>query len=304
MIIGVSGHRSHKIKIGYHDGSNVFVQWRLRRLAKTYLKHYNPEEVIAGMATGFDTAVAEACVELGIPYTAAIPFKGQESRWEKEQRQIYKELLEKAKNVHVVYKGPPSKKAYLDRNKFIVDNADMMLVLWDKKDKVGGTSHAVYYAYNNNKEIVNLWDIWEKRKEAKFPFSNFQAVSIVYEGESYPSVENFFQAMKVLDPFERHRFTLLKPTEAKAYGKTVEVRKDWEDVKDEIMKKGLEIKFSRREYHSRLMGTGDDELIHWNTWHDNHYGICYCNRCNGEGDNLLGKMIMDIRSKYKYELFD
>jgi len=59
MVLGATGHR---IGTGYQD--------RLR----DELKRLKPDKVIQGMAYGFDHAVGFACIELEIPFIAALPF--------------------------------------------------------------------------------------------------------------------------------------------------------------------------------------------------------------------------------------
>lgn len=295
MVIGVTGPRAHKIHIGYHDGNNIFVQWRLRRLCKSYLNYYDPEVVFTGMATGFDTSIAEACVDLGIPFYAIVPFEGQEQRWNEEQKKNYYHLIEQAEEKIVVSDGPPTAKKYQIRNQYIVDNSELLLALWDRGSK--GTSNCVKYAKQTNTTITDLFPIWEKRKYYKFPFSNFQSVNIETEEGTFPSVENYFQAMKTFDEDKRQRFTAMSPKEARDVGKSLSIRNDWEEVKNDIMMHALRKKFETPRFNMQLKQTGNDELIEWNLWHDNEWGVCYCNKCRGKGKNKLGKMLMELREE-------
>lgn len=81
--------------------------------------------------------------------------------------------------------------------------------------------------------------------------SNFYNCSIEYEGKIYPSVENAFQASKVLDEDEREIFTKCTPVEAKRLGRKVKLRDDWEEVKVLIMTGLIFTKFigSREEFY-------------------------------------------------------
>ena len=49
-------------------------------------------------------------------------------------------------------------------------------------------------------------------------------------------------------------------------------------------------KFSQYEFFELLMLTGDAELIEGNNWGDTFWGVC-----NGRGENMLGKLLMEIR---------
>ena len=140
--------------------------------------------------------------------------------------------------------------------------------------------------------------------ERKFEFdgeneflSNFYHSPIFYEGIVYPTNEHFFQAMKTLNLKEREAIAAAPtPGVAKRMGRKVQLRSDWEDVKIEVMKKGLELKFRDYELAQKLIDTGDEELIEGNWWNDTYWGVC-----NGIGKNMLGKLFeceADKKKKY------
>ena len=83
-------------------------------------------------------------------------------------------------------------------------------------------------------------------------------------------------------------------------GRHCTIRKDWEEVKEQVMYKALVEKFSIPELQKALLATGDEELIEGNYWHDNTWGDCYCDRCKDiKGQNLLGKLLMQVRDELK-----
>lgn len=128
-------------------------------------------------------------------------------------------------------------------------------------------------------------------------FSNFSPASVVYKGVQYPTVENAFQAAKSLDPNERLQFRDIDPKQAKRLGRRVQLRPDWESVKDLVMYELLLQKFAKgTPEHELLMSTGNTVLIEGNYWHDNYWGACDCPSCtNKYKHNLLGKTLMMIR---------
>ena len=70
--------------------------------------------------------------------------------------------------------------------------------------------------------------------------------SPISDGELwYPTVEHYFQAMKTTD-FELRKEIADAPTpgKAKRLGRRVELREDWEDIKDDVMYEALQKKFS------------------------------------------------------------
>lgn len=128
--------------------------------------------------------------------------------------------------------------------------------------------------------------------------SNFWKVEIYYKGVTYPTVEHAYQAQKSLTISDRAWITVAEDArQAKYRGNQIEARKDWEQVKDQIMLELLKVKFSNPELGQKLKDTGDAELVEGNYWHDNYWGDCCCDKCyNKPGKNKLGKMLMEIRA--------
>ena len=141
--------------------------------------------------------------------------------------------------------------------------------------------------------------------DGKYAFlSNFFYAPFVYEDNIYPTNEHFFQAMKTLDPEERRKIAEAKtPGVAKRLGRKVQLREDWEDIKLDIMRLGLSLKFhAHMHLIEKLIDTGDADLIEGNTWHDNYWGICLCPKCRGVGLNNLGRLLMETRERFKVEI--
>ena len=125
--------------------------------------------------------------------------------------------------------------------------------------------------------------------------SNFYSSKVTYEGITYLNNEAAFQSMKTLDMKERAAFAYLDPSAAKKAGRRVSLRKDWEDVKIDIMYEICKAKFTQNEELGRnLLETGDEELVEGNDWNDRIWG-----KVNGEGANNLGKILMRIREELR-----
>lgn len=126
----------------------------------------------------------------------------------------------------------------------------------------------------------------------KYDFlSNFYNSPITYEDITYPTVEHFFQAMKTLDRDKRLSIALAAtPGAAKRMGRKVTLRPNWEAIKDSIMKIGLELKFSDRELREKLEATKGYYLEEGNDWGDRYWGVY-----RGEGENHLGRLLMEVR---------
>lgn len=127
--------------------------------------------------------------------------------------------------------------------------------------------------------------------------SNFYEVSVTWDGITYQNNEAAFQSAKVLDRPVREKFSTLDPSSAKKLGRRVQLRNDWEDVKDEVMYEICKAKFSQNEdLKEKLLETCDKYLEEGNTWGDKIWGTV-----NGVGENRLGKILMRVREELRNE---
>lgn len=125
--------------------------------------------------------------------------------------------------------------------------------------------------------------------------SNFWPSSVLLDGRYYATVEHAYQAAKTVDSTERSTVALAdSPGRAKARGRKVTLRADWDLVKLRIMEELLVQKFATEPLSTLLLATGDAELIEGNTWGDRFWGVC-----RGDGANHLGRLLMKIRAELR-----
>ena len=123
--------------------------------------------------------------------------------------------------------------------------------------------------------------------------SNFFECPVTFDGLTFGNSEAAYQAQKTLDVKDRMEFTTLTGGKAKRKGRKIQLRSDWDKVKFDIMYKICSVKFNQNpELAQRLLETGEEELVEGNTWNDRIWGVC-----NGQGMNMLGKILMRIRSE-------
>ena len=130
--------------------------------------------------------------------------------------------------------------------------------------------------------------------------SNFCVSKLHYGGVEYPTSEHAYQAAKTNEALEKKTISNLKtPGQARRYGRNVTLRKDWEDVKFDIMKDIVFCKFTcNSNLKKMLLDTKDEHLLEGNTWHDNIWGNCTCQNCRHRlGNNLLGRALMEVRDR-------
>lgn len=125
--------------------------------------------------------------------------------------------------------------------------------------------------------------------------SNFYPSPITDGNIIFPTVEHFFQAAKTVNMADYEMIAAADtPGRAKRLGRRIELREDWEEVKDGIMLEALRRKFSDDFLRRKLIATGDAELIEGNDWNDMYWGVCA-----GVGRNKLGKLLMQVRNEFK-----
>ncbi len=133
--------------------------------------------------------------------------------------------------------------------------------------------------------------------------SNFHPSPIKYQGKIYPTAEHLYQALKTTNKKEREKIRkATTPGTAKRLGRKVQLRSDWEKIKNKVMMYVIKSKFSQNiNLEDTLLHTGNHELVEGNVWHDNYWGNCQCGKssCKKEGLNQLGKILMKRRREVK-----
>lgn len=123
--------------------------------------------------------------------------------------------------------------------------------------------------------------------------SNFYPVVVHFGQHTYLNSEAAFQAQKCVHEYEMRQFCGLPAGKAKRLGRKVQLRSDWERIKDDIMYQVVRAKFSQHpNLWWQLRATEDAELIEGNTWGDRYWGAV-----NGVGENKLGRILMRIRAE-------
>lgn len=90
-----------------------------------------------------------------------------------------------------------------------------------------------------------------------------------------------------------------KANESRLLGQKVTMRPDWDAVKRSVMKECCMAKFLQHsDLRKQLMDTGTEELIEDTTTSNDTYWGC---GTNGDGQNMLGKILMEIRNLLKGE---
>lgn len=120
-----------------------------------------------------------------------------------------------------------------------------------------------------------------------------------------PTGEHAFQSAKVdACPWsDEDKITWLlrmvqetKPAKAKYLGRSIEIDVDkWNSMGDNVMRHVQRIKYTLYPNLRRLLlNTGDATLVEGNTWGDKYWG-----QVNGDGLNMLGTILMNLRTEMR-----
>ena len=156
--------------------------------------------------------------------------------------------------------------------------------------------------------------LFHQRDRVDFGFlSNFYPCTVKIDGRSWPHTEAYYQSRKSENP-EYHDRILhnLKPSWAKYVGDSrighpkiakkswfrkhpEDLRSDWKAVKVDVMRIALQAKFTQnKNLQLALWNTIPAELIE-DSLSDSFWGYGE-DRC---GENMLGKLLMELRSSIK-----
>ena len=112
----------------------------------------------------------------------------------------------------------------------------------------------------------------------------------------WQTVEHYFQAQKFLDPDHREKIrTSYSAKQAAELGRSraIPIRKDWENVKDQIMFDAVLKKFqTHKELAQLLISTGKEAIVE-NAPGDYYWGAGK----DGTGLNKLGHILEEVRAK-------
>lgn len=160
MRIGITGHQRLKDPTRW-DWVNLEVDRLLSSVPPPLLG-------ITSLAVGADQLFACAVLRRGGSLEAVIPFAGYEFTFpEGHERQTYTQLLKQAVRKEVLERRGSDKEAYLASGKRVVDQAELLIAVWDALPALGlgGTGDVVRYALQQSKKTIHLNPITQEVKD-------------------------------------------------------------------------------------------------------------------------------------------
>jgi len=145
--------------------------------------------------------------------------------------------------------------------------------------------------------------LFYERDQPYYDFTNFAEYPIKLDNAVYPTSEHLFQAFKFLrnQPIlARQIRALASPREAFDFARKnyMHERPDWKDVRVSKMEVAVNLKFTQYEnLREALDLTGNAYLVE-----DSPYDSFWGWGKDRKGENMLGKILMVLRAKYRGDM--
>ena len=130
------------------------------------------------------------------------------------------------------------------------------------------------------------------------PLSNFYRAAIEIGGETFPTVEHYYQSQKFILHPEIYASICRAdtPADAKNFSRThkVHVRSDWQKgVKEELMMTATLAKFIQHPDLWQILAKTRDKILLEASPDDDYWGVTP----EGHGVNKMGQILMDVRAR-------
>lgn len=135
MKVAITGHRPPRMN-GYTQKIEFWIEEQLKNLKACY----NNIELLDGMAAGVDQLAASIAIKMGVPLTCYFAYK-------KKLNDVEQNIVDYASRVIWCNETYTGKNVFLERDRRLVDDCDILLVVWDGKPEGGA-----YYTYKYAKE--------------------------------------------------------------------------------------------------------------------------------------------------------
>jgi len=152
------GHRPHKFpwKDNEADARCVALKAELAEQI-VELAGAGVTQFLSGMAEATDTWAALSVLDLreknsAIKLHCILPCTAQAEKWSASSQELYRSILERADSI-VYVSREYHKNCMLDRNRFLVEHASILLAVYNGERR-GGTAATLRYARKMGREII------------------------------------------------------------------------------------------------------------------------------------------------------
>lgn len=150
MVVAFTGHRAYVERDGCRLSSVI------RQLISE-----GTHTFLCGMAEGFDIIAAEAVIALkrefeGVKLVCVVPYKGHKRSMPSSDWTCRYEAVLAAADGVVTLAEKYKPEAYMVRNDYLCDNADVIVCYYSCKRR-SGTGYTVTRALKNRKRVINIY---------------------------------------------------------------------------------------------------------------------------------------------------
>lgn len=148
MRIGVTGHQRRP---------GIDWAWVSSEITKLLKSEGRGIEAYSSLAAGADQVFAQAALKCGASLVAVIPVTDYENYFSGTDLLTYRKLLDCASVVKLDWAGDPQK-GFLAAGKFVVDETEKMIAVWDGQPAVGpgGTGDVVEYSQEQGRPVFHI----------------------------------------------------------------------------------------------------------------------------------------------------
>lgn len=157
----ITGYRPSRFRFKYNENHTDCRRLK-RRMKEQFAALYEKgvHHFIVGGALGVDMWAGEILLGMKdqpqfskITLTMALPFDEHDKDWDNVSKKRNDAL--KAQSEIIIVGNEPGTKSYTKRNHFMVDNADVILAVYDNNRKMrSGTAMTVHYAQRKKKPVI------------------------------------------------------------------------------------------------------------------------------------------------------
>lgn len=160
MCCAFTGHRPKFFPWGYDESDSRCIE--LKSIFADQIRILTKQgytDFLTGMALGVDVWAAQAVLELRehdpkLKLHCILPCIGQEKSWSVEAKKTYYAII-KVADSRVYANRAYYKECMLDRNKFMVDNCDLLFAVYGGITR-SGTASTINYARSQKRKILIL----------------------------------------------------------------------------------------------------------------------------------------------------
>ncbi|MCD4765190.1 MAG: NADAR family protein [Methanosarcinales archaeon] len=143
---------------------------------------------------------------------------------------------------------------------------------------------------------IYFYENTKGRTDGRYRFlSNFYKAIMIIDNKEYATVEHYFQSMKHAGTELEEKIRLAStPAKSKKLAWTRELPPDWPEMKEGVMLRALQAKFSQHsKLGAKLLATGN-ACLHEDSPTDMYWGV--------KGLDRSGKLLMIVRDELRVEV--